>query len=621
MDSGPVPRRVDQGKREIGGRDRRRTLEYPVKSFSRTIATSLTPMLALAMVGALAAVPFISLTASRAEGVSPPPPRRVADTVPGSYIVVLKGTALRADAVQNATKRLVRAHGGRVRRLYSATLRGFAAEMTAGQARAVAADPEVAYVEQDARHHGAGIQPNPPSWGLDRIDQHDLPLDRSYTYAMAADNVTAYIIDSGLRTSHTQFQGRATIGVDEVGDGRNGADCLGHGTHVAGTVGGRDYGVAKAIKIVAVRVLDCDDSATTSAIIAAADWITANAVRPAVVNMSINGPASASEDTAIRRSIESGLTWSVSSGNAGSDACGNSPGRISQALVVNNANSDDTRSPDSNYGPCTDLFAPGTRINSSWNSGDTATRTISGTSMAAPHVTAAAALWLSAHPDAAPAEVQAALVAAATQGRIRDAGAGTPNRLLFTGTDGSPGSAVVFSDGFESDRGWQRNAAGGDTATAGVLERGVPQQTTSTYSGQVKQLTARSGTFALATGASAGSAYGANDLDGGTTSITSPAIALPTGGPLTLNFAYNIAHGDNSGTDDHLKVIVTADGQTSTVFTRTGAATEVAGRWQTATADLSAFTGKTVHIRLQAADAGTPSLFETEIDDLSITGP
>ncbi|MEE4417765.1 S8 family peptidase [Streptomyces bugieae] len=349
------------------------------------------------------------------------------------YIVVLKDTAGPAASARAEATRLTRAHGGKVRHTYGTVLHGYAAEMTAGEARLTAADPAVAYVEQDAVQHSSTTQNDPPSWGLDRIDQHSLPLDHGYTYGTTASNVTAYLVDSGLRTTHTQFQGRAGIGVDEVGDGRNGQDCLGHGTHVAGTVGGKDYGVAKGVKLVAVRVTDCNDRASTSAIIAAADWITAHAAKPAVVNMSINGPVSSSEDTAIKKSIASGITWVVSSGNGGTDACKNSPGDIADAIVVNNSDSSDTRRSSSNYGACTDLFAPGTSITSAWNTSDTASNTISGTSMAAPHVTGAAALWLAAHPTAAPAGVQAALINSATTGNIASAGANTPNRLLYTG--------------------------------------------------------------------------------------------------------------------------------------------------------------------------------------------
>ncbi|WP_369373721.1 S8 family peptidase [Streptomyces sp. cg36] len=372
---------------------------------------------------------------NRPSAPSAPPAqvRRIADAIADQYIVVLKDTAA-PGGTPAAVARLARTHGGTVSHTYGTVLHGYAARMTDRQARATAADPAVAYVEQDARQRVSATQGNPPSWGLDRIDQRSLPLDKSYTYPGTASNVTAYLVDSGLRTTHAQFQGRASIGVDEVGDGRGGQDCLGHGTHVAGTVGGKDYGVAKGVKLVAVRVTDCHDSASTSAIIAAADWITAHAVKPAVVNMSINSTSViSSEDTAIKKSIAAGITWVVSSGNKNTDACHNSPGDIAAAVVVNNADSGDRRRSDSDYGSCTDLFAPGTAIDSAWNGSDTATKQLTGTSMAAPHVTGAAALWLSAHPDAPPADVAKHLTDTATPNKISGAGSGTPNRLLYIG--------------------------------------------------------------------------------------------------------------------------------------------------------------------------------------------
>ncbi|WP_251091708.1 S8 family peptidase [Streptomyces sp. Caat 7-52] len=411
---------------------------------------------------AATALPFLPVQPSHAADTAPPGRiHSVTGALPGRYVVVLKGPASPSVSAREEATRIAGAHGTTVRHAFGRVLHGYAAEMTADQARRTAADARVAYVEQDAVHHGSTTQSNPPSWGLDRVDQRSLPLDHGYTYGTTASNVTVYLVDSGLRTTHTQFQGRASIGVDEVGDGRNGQDCLGHGTHVAGTVGGKEHGVAKGVKIVAVRVLNCNDSASTSSIIAAADWITAHAVKPAVVNMSINssnGRVSSSEDTAIKNSIASGVTWVVSSGNSGADACDNSPGDIAPAIVVNNSDSTDTRRSSSNYGPCTDLFAPGTSITSAWNTSDTATNTISGTSMAAPHVTGAAALWLSAHPTATPADVQAALIDSATAGKIKDARAGTPNRLLWTGAPSRAGT-TAFPDDLEPDKGrWAHEA-------------------------------------------------------------------------------------------------------------------------------------------------------------------
>ncbi|MEV6565337.1 S8 family peptidase [Streptomyces kronopolitis] len=391
------------------------------------------------VVALAAAVPLSAGQVSRAqEPQAAPAVRTTAHALPGRYLVVLKDRTLPTRSVRAVSARLVRAYGGTVRRSFGAALKGWSAAMTADQAHRVAADPRVAYVEQDTAVRASGVQSDPPSWGLDRIDQRALPLDRSYRYPGTADKVTAYVVDSGIRTSHTQFQGRAGVGADEVNDGKNGQDCAGHGTHVAGTIGGKDYGVAKGVKLVSVRVLNCRGTGSASSIIAAADWITAHAARPAVVNMSVNGPRNPSEDAAIEKSIAAGITWVVSSGNDHADACDNSPGDIAPALVVNNATADDTRRADSDYGSCTDLFAPGTGIGSAWNTGDTATRSLTGTSMAAPHVTGAAALYLSVHPDASAAEVQGALLDGATPDRIADAGKGTPNRLLHIGGPDAP---------------------------------------------------------------------------------------------------------------------------------------------------------------------------------------
>ncbi|MGW4896679.1 S8 family peptidase [Kitasatospora sp. NPDC004240] len=417
--------------------------------------------MAIASTVAAAAVAVVVIgpanAGERAAGQAP----TAGEPIAGRYLVVFKDAAVpapdtaqaapAAQAAQGApaedtasaslARRLAGTHGGTVRTVFDTALHGYAAEMTPDQARRVAADPAVASVEQDATHHldaapgsesdAAAAAASVAGWGLDRIDQRNLPLDNAYAAPNTGAGVTVYLVDSGLRTTHSQFAGRAAIGVDLVGDGRAGADCIGHGTHVAGTVGGKDYGVAKGAKLVSVRVTPCNDSIPTSAIISAADWVTKHAVKPAVVNMSINGGVSAAEDKAIRASIASGVTWVVSSGNKGADACKNSPGDIAEAIVVNNSASDDQRRPDSNWGACTDLFAPGTAITSTWHTGDNATRSLTGTSMAAPHVAGAAALYLSAHPRATPAQVQDALIKAATPGKIGKPGSNTPNRLLY----------------------------------------------------------------------------------------------------------------------------------------------------------------------------------------------
>ncbi|QQQ80073.1 S8 family peptidase [Saccharothrix sp. 6-C] len=360
--------------------------------------------------------------------------------VPGHYLVVLK------DEVSTQAADLTAKHGGTVTATWRHALRGFAVSASEREARRLAADPAVRSVSEDGVVEAVDTQPNPPSWGLDRIDQRDLPLNSSYSYDTGAANVRAYILDTGIRTTHSTFGGRASWGYDAV-DGTN-TDCNGHGTHVAGTVGGSQYGVAKAVQLVAVRVLNCAGSGTFAQVISGVDWVTANAVKPAVANMSLGAPASAATaplEAAVRNSIASGVTYSLASGNSSADACGYSPALVREAVTVNASTITDARASFSNYGTCTDIFAPGLNITSSWHTNDTATNTISGTSMAAPHVAGAAALYLATHPGDAPATVQAALVNASTPNKITDAGAGSPNRLLYTGaTTGGPSTVTAI---------------------------------------------------------------------------------------------------------------------------------------------------------------------------------
>ncbi|MFE5332458.1 S8 family peptidase [Embleya sp. NPDC056575] len=350
--------------------------------------------------------------------------------IPGRYIVVLREGAHGAADAHERSVAVAGSYGGRVRQVYGSALSGYAADMSESQARRVAADPRVAFVEQDGVEEVTDTQSDPPSWGLDRVDQAKLPLDHGYTYPNSAANVTAYVIDTGIQVSHRQFEGRASVGFDAVGDGNNGIDCNGHGTHVAGILGGRDYGIAKQVALVAVRVIGCGNTGSTSQVIQGVDWVTAHATRPAVANVSLRGGVSAAKDAAFHRSIEAGITYVAGSGNDGANACDYSPGRLPEVITVQSSDASDRRASSSNYGTCTDLFAPGTNIVSAWKGDDTATRTASGTSMATPHVSGAAAIHLSAHPTATPAEVQAALIGAATSGRISRPGAGSPNRLL-----------------------------------------------------------------------------------------------------------------------------------------------------------------------------------------------
>lgn len=346
--------------------------------------------------------------------------------IQNSWIVVLKDSGTDAADL-----------GVTPKHTYSNVLQGFSASLSGTKAKALAADPRVAYVEQNSIVRLNETQSN-ATWGLDRIDQRNLPLSTTYTHNTSASNVNAYIIDTGIRTSHNEFGGRASIGKDTVGDGRNGQDCQGHGTHVAGTVGGKTYGVAKGAKLIAVRVLACDGSGTTAGVIAGVDWVTANARKPAVANMSLGGSASASLDNAVKKSIASGVSYSVAAGNGlpilgiPANACNYSPARVPEAITVGATDKADGRASFSNYGTCLDLFAPGVDITSAWKDSDTATNTISGTSMATPHTAGVAALYLANHPTATPAQVRNALVNNATSDKVKNPLTGSPNKLLHS---------------------------------------------------------------------------------------------------------------------------------------------------------------------------------------------
>ncbi|WP_406402288.1 S8 family peptidase [Streptomyces sp. NBC_00879] len=348
-----------------------------------------------------------------------------ATAIHNSWIVVLKDGSTRA-ADLGVTPKLT----------YRSVLQGFSATMSGEKAAKLAADPRVAYVEQNATVRLNDTQAN-PTWGIDRIDQRNLPLSKSYTYKTTASNVNAYIIDTGIRTSHSEFGGRASVGTDTVGGGQNGQDCNGHGTHVAGTVGGRTYGVAKGVKLIAVRVLNCQGSGTTAGVIAGIDWVTAHAKKPAVANMSLGGGVNTSLDNAVKKSIASGVSYAIAAGNGNflglpANACNYSPARVPEAITVGATDKTDRRASFSNYGTCLDLFAPGVNITSSWKDSDTATNTISGTSMATPHTAGVAALYLATHATATPAQVREAIVNGATTGKVQDPRTGSPNKLLYS---------------------------------------------------------------------------------------------------------------------------------------------------------------------------------------------
>jgi subtilisin family serine protease len=359
--------------------------------------------------------------------------------VDGQYIVVLN---------DGANPRGVAAVAGvSPHFVYTAALNGFSAELNQGQLNALQHNPAVAYIEQDQTVQATTTQSG-ATWGLDRIDQRDLPLNSTYNYTPTGSGVRAYIIDTGILTTHSQFGGRASGGYTAISDGRGSTDCNGHGTHVAGTVGGSTYGVAKSVTLIAVRVLDCAGSGTNSGVIAGMDWVANNRITPAVANMSLGGGASTAVDDAVNRMHNAGVTVVVAAGNENQNACNVSPSRAANAITVGATTSSDARASYSNYGSCVDVFAPGSSITSSWYTSTTATNTISGTSMASPHVAGVAALYLQGNPSATPATVANAITSTATTGKVTSAGTGSPNRLVYsllTGTTTPPPGGGSFT--------------------------------------------------------------------------------------------------------------------------------------------------------------------------------
>ena len=341
--------------------------------------------------------------------------------IEGSYIVVLKDGA--------NPEYEARTHRLSPRFVYGAALKGFAADLTPAEVEALRHNPHVAYIEQDQVVHAAATQSS-ATWGIDRIDQRSLPRSGTYTYNTTASNVRAYIIDTGIATGHSEFGGRAAVSYDALGG--NGQDCNGHGSHVAGTVGGATYGVAKGVLLRAVRVLNCSGSGTSSQVLAGINWVAANAVKPAVANMSLGGGYSSSENSAVNTLASNGIFIAVAAGNESQDACNVSPASAANSTTVAASTSTDARASYSNYGGCVDLYAPGSSITSvNYTGGST---TMSGTSMASPHVAGVAALYKATYGDASYSTIRSWLINNSTTGVITGNPSGTPNRLLYKGT-------------------------------------------------------------------------------------------------------------------------------------------------------------------------------------------
>lgn len=392
----------------------------------------LTKIRSLRFASIVVSIVALSLSVSSPAAAQGPAPILGLDSptaIPGRYIVVFQPGAPAAEV--SAAAEHARGAGGQVDFVYDAALIGFAGNFPEQALAGLSHNPNIEFIEADQEITLDTTQTS-ATWGLDRIDQRRLPLNSTYTYNSTGSGVTAYIIDTGIRISHNQFGGRASYGYDFVDNDSTASDCNGHGTHVAGTVGGSTYGVAKGVSLVAVRVLNCSGSGTTSGVIAGINWVTSkHTTGKAVANMSLGGGASSSLDTAVNNSINDGIVYAIAAGNSNANACNYSPARVANAITVGATTSTDARASYSNTGSCLDLFAPGSSITSAWYTSNTATNTISGTSMATPHVAGAAALYLQGH-NATPTQVRNAIVGAATQNVVTNAGSGSPNLLLYS---------------------------------------------------------------------------------------------------------------------------------------------------------------------------------------------
>ncbi|WP_166169045.1 S8 family peptidase [Acinetobacter sp. SA01] len=358
-----------------------------------------------------------------------------ASPIKNQYIVVLQAGS---DLPAQAAAAIAKQHGGQVLFTYNRAIRGFAVRIpeqaTSAFLTAMQKNPQVSYVEEDTLMQANTITQSNPVWGLDRIDQHNLPLSKSFSYNKTGSAVNAYIVDTGILASHQEFNGRVQTGYSAIADNNGTNDCNGHGTHVAGTVGGSTYGIAKNVGLVPVRVLDCAGSGAMSGVIAGLDWIIQNGRKPAVVNMSLGGSAYSTLDTAIDNLFNNGYVPVVAAGNSNTDACTSSPARAGKAITVAATDSTDTRASYSNYGSCVDLFAPGSQITSAWIGSNSSAATASGTSMASPHVAGVVATMLESNSTATPQSITDQLLNQSTINLIQNP-MGSPNRLLYSLVD------------------------------------------------------------------------------------------------------------------------------------------------------------------------------------------
>lgn len=393
-----------------------------------------------AVVAAALALGLSTLSHAQAEPAGAAKPTRIGKPIAGQYIVTLQPTVIDVDT---PARQLVQGAGGTLDHVYQHALKGFSARLPAAAVQALRNNPNVVSIEQDAVIYLNATQNSAP-WGLDRIDQVDRPLSSTYDYQATGQGVRVYVIDTGIRASHVDLGGRVLPGYTAINDAYGTSDCNGHGTHVAGTVGGNTWGVAKGVGLVPVRVLDCTGAGSYSGVIAGIDWVASQTHRPAVANLSLGGPASSTLDAAVNGAISKGTTLVVAAGNDNANACNYSPARAVDAITVGASTSSDARASYSNFGTCLDLFAPGSSIQSAWYTGDTATATLNGTSMAAPHTAGVAALMLQNKPDATPLALAEHLKSTASANKLAQTGIDSPNRLLYSLSTLQPPDVAVI---------------------------------------------------------------------------------------------------------------------------------------------------------------------------------
>ncbi len=594
-------------------------------------------------VAAIAAVSTVLVlpSAAAAQPEGPIVAESAPNAVQDSYIVVLKNNGMAREAVRGNADGLVGRYGGKIGFTYRAAFKGFSVTLSKQQAKRLAADPQVLYVEQDRTVQVLADQLNPPSWGLDRVDQNDLPLNSKYSYSTGADNVTAYVIDTGINYDHTDFGGRASFGFDAFTDGRNGKDCQGHGTHVAGTVGGSTFGVAKNVKLKAVRVLNCQGGGSVATEAAGVDWVTANAVLPAVANMSlytgnVNEPSRVLDD-AVRASIRGGVTYVVAAGNFNDDSCKYSPQRVTETINVMASARTDARASFSSFGTCSDLFAPGQDIVSASYNNNSGSATMSGTSMASPHVAGAAALYLADNPAKTPAEVHAAILAAATPNKVTNPGANSANLLLRTNTGGTSSVSVANpgnqSTALNGSANLQLSASGG-TAPYTWSATGLPTGLSiGSSNGLVTGTATTAGTYNVtvtATAAAGGAGSTSFTWTVGTatcaTQTNGTDVAIPDNTTVSSSITFSGCTGTASASSQvevHIKhtyrgdlviSLVAPDGSTYSLLNRAGGSTDNVD--QTFTVNLSSETRNGTW-KLQVRDAATADV--GTIDTWSLT--